>query len=74
MNQTEYRVHGVRVERFMPLIPVQGFVTLAEYFKQKLRAGLRERHIAEFVDDEQFDGGELRLSFRRRRSSRASIN
>jgi hypothetical protein len=37
------------------------FVTLAEYFKQKLRAGLRERHIAEFVDDEQFDGGELRL-------------
>jgi hypothetical protein len=37
------------------------FVTLAEYFKEKLRAGLRERHIAEFVDDEQFDGGELRL-------------
>jgi hypothetical protein len=36
-------------------------VTLADYFKQKLRAGLRERHIAEFVDDEQFDGGELRL-------------
>ena len=24
MNQTEYRVHGVRVERFMPLTPVQG--------------------------------------------------
>ena len=39
------------------------FVTLAEYFKQKLRAGLRERHIAEFVDDQQFDGGELRLQF-----------
>src|ERR1700680_3318242 len=39
------------------------FVTLAEYFKQKLRADLRERHIAEFVDDEQFDGGELRLQF-----------
>ena len=39
------------------------FVTLAEYFKQKLRAGLRERHITEFVDDEQFDGGELRLEF-----------
>jgi hypothetical protein len=39
------------------------FVTLAEYFKQKLRADLRERHIAEFVDDEQFDGGELRLEF-----------
>jgi hypothetical protein len=36
-------------------------VTLAEYFEEKLRAGLRERHIAEFVDDEQFDGGELRL-------------
>src|SRR3984893_11857073 len=39
------------------------FVTLAEYFEEKLRAGLRERHIAEFVDDEQFDGGELRLEF-----------
>ena len=38
-------------------------MTLAEYFKQKLRAGLRERHITEFVDDEQFDGGELRLEF-----------
>jgi hypothetical protein len=38
-------------------------VTLAEYFKQKLRAGLRERHITQFVDDEQFDGGELRLEF-----------
>ena len=24
MNQTEYRVHGVHVERFMPLTPVQG--------------------------------------------------
>ena len=24
MNQTDYRVHGVRVERFMPLTPVQG--------------------------------------------------
>ena len=39
------------------------FVTLAEYFEEKLRAGLRERHIAEFVNDEQFDGGELRLEF-----------
>jgi hypothetical protein len=39
------------------------FVTLAEYFEEKLRAGLRERHIAEFVDDEQFAGGELRLEF-----------
>jgi hypothetical protein len=24
---------------------------------------IAERHIAEFVDDEQFDGGELRLEF-----------
>jgi hypothetical protein len=47
------------------------FVTLAEYFKQKLRA--RERHIAEFVDDEEFDGGELRLQFQET-PSRASIN
>ena len=39
------------------------FVTLAEYFKQQLRAGLRERHITEFVNDQQFDGGELGLKF-----------
>ena len=38
------------------------FVTLAEYFKQKLRAGLRERHIAEFVNDQQFDGGAFSYS------------
>src|SRR6202163_4938669 len=38
-------------------------MTLAENLEQKLRAGLREWHIAEFVDDEQFDGGELRLEF-----------
>ena len=38
-------------------------MTLAEYFEERLRAGLRERHIAEFVDDERFDGGELRLEF-----------
>src|ERR1700731_1824666 len=36
------------------------FVTLAEYFKQKLRAGLRERHIAEFVDDEPVRGRVMR--------------
>jgi hypothetical protein len=41
------------------------FVTRAEYFKQKLRAGLRERHIAEFVDGEQSSGGELRLQTRK---------
>jgi hypothetical protein len=29
------------------------FMTPAEYFKQKLRAGPGERHIAEFVDDEE---------------------
>src|ERR1700737_5438260 len=39
------------------------FVTLAEDLEEQFRAGLRERHIAEFVDDEQFDGGELRLEF-----------
>jgi hypothetical protein len=43
------------------------FVTLAEYFEEKLRAGVRERHIAEFVDDQQFDGGELRLEFQETR-------
>ena len=33
-----------------------------EYFKQKLRAGLRERHIAEFINDQQFDGGAFSYS------------
>lgn len=37
------------------------FMALAEDLEEKLRAGLRERHIAEFVDDEQLDGGKLRL-------------
>jgi len=37
------------------------FVTLAEYLEEQLRADLRERHVAQFVDDEQFDGGELGL-------------
>ena len=50
------------------------FVTLAEYFKQKLRAGLRERHITEFVDDDSLMEASCAWSFRRRRSSRASIN
>ena len=37
------------------------FVTLAEDLEQQFGAGLRERHVAEFVDDQQLDGGELRL-------------
>src|ERR1700681_1115493 len=36
-------------------------MTLAENLEEQLRAGLRERHIAEFVNDQQFDGGELGL-------------
>jgi hypothetical protein len=38
-------------------------VTLAENLKEELGATLGGRHIAEFVDDEQFDGGELGLKF-----------
>jgi hypothetical protein len=34
-------------------------VTLAEDLEEELGAGLGKRHIAEFVDDEQFDGGGL---------------
>ncbi len=37
-----------------------------EHFQQKCArfcAGLRERHITEFVDDQQFDGAELGLQF-----------
>jgi hypothetical protein len=37
------------------------FVTLPEDLEEQLRAGLGERPVAEFVDDEQFDSGELRL-------------
>jgi hypothetical protein len=39
------------------------FMTLAEYLEEELDAGLGKRHIAEFVDDEQFDVGELGLEF-----------
>ena len=37
------------------------FMTLAEDLEEQLRTGLRERHIAEFIDDEELDGGELSL-------------
>ena len=37
------------------------FMALAEDFEEQLRAGLREQRIAELVDDEQLDGGKLRL-------------
>ena len=36
-------------------------MALAEGFEQQLGAGLGERHIAEFIDDQQFDCGELGL-------------
>ena len=36
-------------------------MALAEDLEQQFGAGLRERHIAEFVDDQQLDGGELGL-------------
>lgn len=36
-------------------------MTLAEHFEEQFGAGLGEQHIAQFVDDEQLDGGQLRL-------------
>src|ERR1700726_3995687 len=38
-------------------------VALAENLKEELGASLGQWHIAEFVDDEEFDGGELGLKF-----------
>ncbi len=37
------------------------FVTAAEDFEQQFGAGLRQRNVAEFVDDEQFGRVQLRL-------------
>ena len=37
------------------------FVTLAEDLEQQLGAGLRQRHVSEFVDDQQLVGGVLTL-------------
>src|SRR3954453_2423368 len=37
------------------------FVALAEHLKQQLGAGLRERHIAEFINDQQLVAGQLAL-------------
>ena len=37
------------------------FVTLAEHLEQKLGAGRRERHIAEFIDDQQLYRGQVAL-------------
>ena len=36
-------------------------VALAEHLEQQLGAGLRQRHEAEFVDDQKLVGGELLL-------------
>ena len=36
-------------------------MALAEHLKQQLGAGLRKRHIAEFVDDQQLVAGKLLL-------------
>ena len=37
------------------------FVALAENLEEQLRAGLRERHIAELIDNEELDGSDLGL-------------
>ena len=37
------------------------FIALAEDLEQQLGAGLRQRHIAELVDDQQLVAGELAL-------------
>ena len=37
------------------------FVTLAEDLEQQLGAGLRQRHVSEFVDDQQLVSGVLAL-------------
>src|SRR3954453_20723088 len=36
-------------------------MTLAEDLEQQLRAGLGERHVAQFIDDQQLCGGEVLL-------------
>ena len=37
------------------------FIALAEHFEEQLRANCRERHITQFVDDQQFDRVEMFL-------------
>jgi hypothetical protein len=49
-------------------------MTLAEDLEEELGAGLGKRHIAEFVDDEQFEAASWAWSLKRRPSSRASMN
>ena len=50
-------------------------VALADGLEEQLGAGLRQRHIAQFVDDQQFVGGHLLLeALSKRFSSRASIS
>jgi hypothetical protein len=36
---------------------------LSEDLEEEFGSGLRKRHIAKFVDNQQFDGGELGLQF-----------
>jgi len=50
------------------------FVALAEDFERQFNPGLRERNVAEFVDDQRFTPASWVWSLSRRLSSRASMS
>lgn len=37
------------------------FIALTEHLEQQFRTDRRERHVTEFVDDQQFDGAQMFL-------------
>ena len=47
--------------RFVVIEGRSSLVTLAEDLEQELRAGLRQRDEAEFIDNEQLETGQLLL-------------
>ena len=71
MRQTVQKRPGqtLRAEHARPFIKRQiaghqhraALVALTEHLKQQFSAGLRERHIAEFINDQQLVAGQLTL-------------
>ncbi len=65
-ERPENRIHSCRIRRMRSQSGIgrAALVAPAEDLEEELGASLGEWHRAEFVDDEELDGGELGLEFK----------
>jgi len=69
LTRVRYRCQAFSAESFGPFVEWQvagdhrgtALVALRDQFEQQLGTGFEQRHKTEFVDDQQFDGGQLLL-------------